>query len=630
MSSCSLRLLAAVAAVTSLAVFVLGCGDDRRKPIRDSDAGPRDGAPPPPPDASFVCSPGAGGCFGNAHYVCSADGRTRTNEVACDSACDPGAGCVFCRPGTRSCEGTVSRQCTADGTAWQFGRDCSEWSSVCGGDGYCDDACGRAEAAKSNTGCEYWPTPLANSAELDGARFDYRVVVVNPGTEPSTVRITRGGAMVEMRTIAPGDLAEISLPWIDGQSFNIPVNTWSSFAVANGAYRLTSTTPVAVTQFNPFEYESGGVNSFTNDATLLLPQHVLTGDYVGASYVPLSRTTNEPFVGARSLKTPGYLAIVGVTPTPTNIQIVLSGSVAADSGGRWPATPRLGTLSFSLSRGEVAHVVAASPPNCDSSRPNFIRVGSGSNTFDTCEEVGFDLTGSRIAASQPVVVFGGHVCAYVPYNSEACDHLETQLAPIQTWGRNFASTPMIDPGTSSANLVRVIAAFDGTTINVNPPQSGISTVGLAAGDWTQFIATGPFEITSDQSIQVAQFLLGQNYSSPAAARGDPGMTVLVPREQYRTDYTFITPSSYNTTTNGQSYVLVSRLPGVEVILDGSPVTTTWSTAGGRELGIVPVAGGIHTMRGLEPFGIIVYGMGQYTSYAYPGGLNLEQITVILF
>jgi hypothetical protein len=154
-------------------------------------------------------------------------------------------------------------------------------------------------------------------------------------------------------------------------------------------------------------------------------------------------------------------------------------------------------------------------------------------------------------------------------------------------------------------------------------------VGLAAGDWTQFIATGAFEITSDQSIQVAQFLLGQNYSSPPAARDDPGMTVLVPREQYRTDYTFITPSSYNATTNGQSYVLISRLPGVEVILDGSPVTTTWNVAGGRELGIVPVAGGTHTMRGVDPFGIIVYGMGQYTSYAYPGGLNLEQITVIL-
>jgi hypothetical protein len=28
------------------------------------------------------------------------------------------------------------------------------------------------------------------------------------------------------------------------------------------------------------------------------------------------------------------------------------------------------------------------------------------------------------------------------------------------------------------------------------------------------------------------------------------------------------------------------------------------------------------------FGIIVYGVGDYTSYMYPGGLDLEQIFVI--
>lgn len=630
MSRSSLCILGLFVAAT--AVLYGACSDDGGRRTRPSGDGGVTDSGHPPSDGGFLCSPGQPACYANTHYVCGPDGRTRTLETACDSACDPQLGCVFCRPGTRSCDGNVSRACSADATAWVFGRDCTDWSSTCGGDGFCDDACGRAEAAKSNTGCEYWPTPLANTAELDPARFDYRVVVVNPGTDPSNIRITRGGTMVDERTIAPGDLAEITLPWIAGQSFNIPTNTWSSFAVANGAYRLVSSTPVAVTQFNPFEYENGGTFSYTNDATLLLPQHVLTGDYVGASYVPLSRTTGSSFGGGSSLKTPGYLAIVGVTPTPTNIQILLSANVAADAGGRWPATPRGGTISLSLARGEVAHVVAGIPPNCDSSRPNFNRVEDCTfgvcDYFDTCEEVGFDLTGSRITANQPVVVFGGHVCAYVPYNSEACDHLETQLAPIQTWGRNFASMPMVDTGSGGPNLVRVIAAFNGTTINVNPPQSGISTVSLAAGDWTQFMATGAFEVTSDQAIEVAQLLVGQNYSAPPAARGDPGMTVLVPREQYRLDYTFITPSSYNASTSGQSYVLVSRPPGLEVVLDGAPISTTWSTAGGRELGIVPINGGTHTMRGAEPFGIIVYGLGQYTSYAYPGGLNLEQITVI--
>ena len=32
--------------------------------------------------------------------------------------------------------------------------------------------------------------------------------------------------------------------------------------------------------------------------------------------------------------------------------------------------------------------------------------------------------------------------------------------------------------------------------------------------------------------------------------------------------------------------------------------------------------------GATPFGVIVYGMGQQTSYAYPAGLNLEEILLI--
>ena len=33
------------------------------------------------------------------------------------------------------------------------------------------------------------------------------------------------------------------------------------------------------------------------------------------------------------------------------------------------------------------------------------------------------------------------------------------------------------------------------------------------------------------------------------------------------------------------------------------------------------------MSGTKNFGIVVYGYGSYTSYMYPGGLNLEKIIV---
>ena len=40
-----------------------------------------------------------------------------------------------------------------------------------------------------------------------------------------------------------------------------------------------------------------------------------------------------------------------------------------------------------------------------------------------------------------------------------------------------------------------------------------------------------------------------------------------------------------------------------------------------------VAGGPHTIVGADPFGIVVHGYGSYTSYMYPGGLNLATIVV---
>jgi hypothetical protein len=127
---------------------------------------------------------------------------------------------------------------------------------------------------------------------------------------------------------------------------------------------------------------------------------------------------------------------------------------------------------------------------------------------------------------------------------------------------------------------------------------------------------------------VGQFLVGQHYPTPEASRGDPGMTVLVPSEQYRTDYNFVLPSSYNASTNGQNYVLISRLPGESLTVDGKPVSTTFETIAGREVGILALEGGTHTMSCSEPFGLIAYGLGSYTSYVYPAGLNLNSITVV--
>ncbi|NOY90784.1 MAG: hypothetical protein GXP55_06190 [Deltaproteobacteria bacterium] len=622
--------------------LLLACSaNGGRSPVRPgTDAGTRadtstlaDGARP---DVPFSCTPGEGGCLGNTYFVCGDDGVTRTSETLCDDACDPGLRCVLCRPDSRRCEGNVSMRCAPNGLAWVTGRDCDEWSSSCGGDGYCADACGAAEASNSNVGCEYWPTPLANTAELDRSVFDYRVIISNPNDADAQIEVTRGGSSVTTATVPARGLAEVALPWIDGQSFAIPNNSWSGVVKADGAYRLRSDLPVTVAQLNPFEYSNGASFSYTNDATLLLPSHVLTGDYVGTTYAPLSRTKGRRGgfgASSTSLKTADYIAVVGVTREPTIVEMQLAGAVAADASGRWPATSRGGSIMFTLQQGEVAHVASGAPPDCAPGRPGYNSVTDstpfGTDFFDTCQETEYDLTGTRIHASQPVEVFGGHVCAYVPYSAQACDHLETQLAPLQTWGTDYVSTPMVDASSPRPNLVRVVAAFNDTVVGVDPPQGGVSSVTLGARQWVEFMATGPFHVAGSRAIQVSQLMLGQNLTDPAAARGDPAMTILVPQEQWRADYTFAAPTSYNPGTNGQSYLMITRPVGLDVRLDGTPITSAFSNVAGREVGIVPIDGGTHRLEAADKFGVIVYGLGSFTSYAYPAGLNLEQIVVLI-
>ncbi len=588
-------------------------------------------------DGPFSCIPGNWGCWGNVYYECAGDGASRINETMCSDVCDDDLGCVLCRPGSRTCVGNVSMLCASDGGAWITGRDCDEWGSMCGADGYCGDACGDAESSHSYVGCEYWPVALTNTSELNSVSFDFRVVVANPNDSQATVTVEHPvGTVVATELVAAGSLVEIALPWIEGQSFGIPGGEWSSIVVADGAYRLKSTLPVTVSQFNPFEYESGGVFSYTNDATLLLPTHVLTGDYVGLTYVPFSRRdrTTGVFPTTDYMKFADYLSVVGVTPEPTNVSVEVRGNAAAHDGGMFGNTPAGGTLSFTLARGQVATIASFPHPNCDESRPGFHEEGDCTmgmcDYLAGCREVDFDLTGSRITADQPVEVFGGHVCAYIPYYAQACDHLEVQLAPIQTWGRDFVSMPMVDQGSTNPNLVRVVAAFDGTVITVDPPQDGISTVSLDRYQWVEFYARSPFHVTGSHSIMVGQFLLGQYFDAAnPAPRGDPAMTVLVPQEQYRENYTFTAPSSYNSTTNGQSYVLIVKPPGMLLTLDTATLSIPWIVIGGWEIGVVPVEGGTHYIYGDEPFGMITYGLGSFTSYAYPAGLNLEQITVII-
>lgn len=140
-----------------------------------------------------------------------------------------------------------------------------------------------------------------------------------------------------------------------------------------------------------------------------------------------------------------------------------------------------------------------------------------------------------------------------------------------------------------------------------------------------YVELGPtlsnFLISADKRVLVAQYMLGQTYGG---GRGDPAFTLAVPIQQYRQDYLFHAPTNYEL-----NFVNITAPTGATVNLDSAPVTN-FTAIGTTGYGIARVmlsnaGNGNHSISAAMPVGISVYGYGQYTSYWYPGGLNLEEL-----
>jgi hypothetical protein len=167
--------------------------------------------------------------------------------------------------------------------------------------------------------------------------------------------------------------------------------------------------------------------------------------------------------------------------------------------------------------------------------------------------------------------------------------------------------------------VRFIATADNITLTYDPPQPGAPSVIPAAGGFVEIVGTSAdFKVTSSDKIIVTQYMEGQQN----VGSGDPAMTLAVPLKQYRTSYLFHAPTNYES-----SFVNVTAPAGAQVTIDGAPVAG-FSPIGGSGYSVARVSlsnagNGTHSVDATVPVGIEVYGYGQYTSYWYPGGQNLE-------
>jgi hypothetical protein len=541
-----------------------------------------------------ACSQGTIECDGSTKKVC--DGKGGYSDVInCalqgNLTCIPGYGCAVCAPGTGSCNGDVGQYCKDDGSAFLTeicdptqGMQCNP------GTGRCTGACSPKALGTSYIGCEYMPTVTPNLT--DSGTFHFAAAVSNTTNVDATITVTRGPNAVATETVPANSVKVLQLPWIDqlkGPSSMFATPFPSSMIVPQGAYRLRSTQPVTVYQFNPLEYQVNGSPSYTNDASLLLPTNAWTGNYRVAGWHHWYATS-------------GFFA---VTASQDGTTVNLKAGPQAQIKGGIGGLDGAGNGTVSLNAGDVM-VVATQ--GCGDGDPS-------------CAS---DITGAAVAADKPVQVIGGHQCTDVPDGVPACDHIEESLFPYETLSTTYLVTPPLIPTQPApkVELVRIVATTDNTTLTFDPPQPNAPASIAQAGQWVQLSDNAQsFSVTASQPILVAQYMEGQE---AGGGSGDPAMALAVAKEQFRDSYLFHAPTNYD-----YSYCNIMAPTGVDVQVDGASVGPFTPIGGtGYSVAFVTLSNagdGNHNAKSSKPFGLTVYGYGQYTSYWYAGGSNLQKL-----
>lgn len=523
-------------------------------------------------------------CEGKVAKVCDGNGGFLATNDCGGGECVPNLGCKLCQPGSAQCNGNTSIVCSDDGTTIVTedcdplqGLTCSPMSGRCVG------ACTTESLGQSYFGCDYFPTITNN--QLVTKASDFALAVSNTTSFPVTATVTKSGSTVSTATIAPNSVQIMMLPWVSA------LDQQTTQIVAGGAYRLRTTLPVTVYQYNPLQYVKNGSYTYTNDASLLLPVNAWSGNYRVVSRNHWVFAGSVDYGGLYTVTAKENGTQVVVTPSPTGGKILAGAGLASNGSG-----------VVTLNGGDVLQVFTA----------------RGGGSPDTS-----DLTGTLITANKPVQVIGGHLCTNVPYNITACDHMEESMPPLETLATDYIVTaPLINASSTKVRMVRIVATADGTTLTYDPVQPGAPSQLGVAGSYVEIpLTAADFAIKSSSPVLVAEYFTGQDQGGGA---GDPAMALAVATAQYRTSYLFHAPTNYQS-----NFVNVVAPTNAGVVLDGVPLAN-FTPIGTSGFGVARIqlsnsGDGNHNISANLPFGITVYGYGSYTSYWYPGGLNLTPL-----
>lgn len=515
-----------------------------------------------------------------------------------------------CTPGQERCADANTREvCKATGLSWEE-QPCTKYQTCSEqGDPLVASCLGPCETLEETSiGCEFLAFRMRSFNSVDEEQSEDAVIVGNTDTEKT--------ATVQLYVLPEGFAEEqpagppIALG--PGESYIYHLESDPIFDATGyktgGVFHVVSDYPIAAYQHSPL------VNTYSNDASTLLPIKALGTDYIVASAPPWVNLSKPDDFNGR----PSYFLVI---------------ATANDTKVSW--YPRTRTAGNGL---PIQPVEVGAKGEQIMQRYDVIQVGSSAEAAEGEEPLPFkqqDVSGTVIHANKPIVVMGGSSCSRIPFESTlgGCNHLQEQMLPIKYWGKQYVAPHAPARGDDTKYYWRVYGTTPNQQISTDPSPDGLGLfkINETGQYWDFFVDQDKqhisFVFKSTAPFMPVQYL--QSGQELAAKFGDPSMYQTIPVEQHLKRYVFVTGALYDV-----NYAQVTRkFEGADVFINDTLVDGWYlinATQGVRyEVAdfVLPVSTNaeVYVAESDDPFGVNVVGFDTNSAYAYPAGMGLKVI-----
>lgn len=380
------------------------------------------------------------------------------------------------------------------------------------------------------------------------------------------------------------------------------------------AFEISADVPLTAYDILPF----GGARSHFPSAELLFPTSVWGTNYVAIA--PPAGTHNPPG--------PLWVQIVGLEDG-TKVELKPTADLLQGPGLNGALAGQL--AAYELGAGEILQWELPQSPK------------DASGTLVLSDKPVAFHAGSRFLRLQPMPAPGGEAAHQQNLAVNALG-FEYVAAPYETRRKDLAPEDV---------EYRFVGVVDGTELSYDPPQPGAPAT-LAKGQVVDYSTKAAFRVRGQDDqhpFAMAQLMDTANLpggSRPGAtapgfglALGDEEFVIVLPPAQFLKRYAFFTDPTYATTN-----LVLTRVKKEDAF---EPVTVDclgeiggWKPVGEdglfefttvdlvrADIGVNGCTNGHHVAESEGAFGLVVWGLDSYSSYAYPAGGSANALTDVI-